>query len=459
MSKTASELQKKLDKLKGNTKTEILSKKNENQIETQLMPLYFIDKKFQHAKHSEDMIARFNFVYDGQILWRYHPDGYYKPDGEAYYRAIGQELIGSSSRRNYISESLYYAQNQRQLLEGQAMNPPSNWINVKNGMLEPLTGKLLPHSPQYLSTYQLPVTYNPKANNPLIHNFVASVLPEDSHNAFYEMIGYILTNDLHMEKAFMFTGVGSNGKSVAIDLISSLIGKENVSNISLQDLDHRFRVAGLEGKLLNAFSDLPQKPIEDTGAFKAITSNEAITIERKNKDPKSFRASTKLLFSSNHMVVTPDMSDGYFRRWLIFDFCNKFTDENRDINLLGKLTTDNALSTLLNLAIQGIHRLHQNKKFTTGESITKAINQYRINADSVAGFLEANCVIADGHSLYTKDVYRAYRQWCEDSGLRPVSTIKFSQRLALKKGRKYKQPEHWEGIRWSEDSEFPRSPF
>ncbi|WP_342477780.1 phage/plasmid primase, P4 family [Paenibacillus sp. FSL H7-0350] len=460
MSKTASELQKKLNKLKGSANTEIVSDKNNKaHVETQLMPLYFINKKFQHAKHSEDMIARYNFVYDGQLLWRYHPDGYYKPDGEAYYRAIGQELLSDSSKRIYINESLYYTQNDRQLLEGQMMNPPSNLINVSNGMLDVLTGQIYPHSPKYLSTYQLPVTYDLNANDPVIHNFVTSVLPEDSHNAFYEMIGYILTNDLHMEKAFMFTGVGSNGKSVAIDMITALLSRENVSNISLQDLDHRFRVAGLEGKLLNAFSDLPQKPIDDTGAFKAIVSNESITIERKNKDPKSFKASTKLLFSANHMVVTPDMSDGYFRRWIIFDFCNKFTDDNRDINLLSKLTTVSALSTLLNLAIQGIHRLHQNKKFTIGESLTKAINQYRINADSVAGFLEANCVLEDGHTLYTKDVYIAYRQWCEDSGLRPVSTIKFSQRLALQKGRKYKQPEHWEGIRWSENSEFPRSPF
>lgn len=457
MSKNSvSDLQSKLNKLKVNTITPI---KKEVEVTRKVLSPYFVKKQFLHAKHAEDMIMRFNFVYDSQILWRYHQDGYYKTDGEAYYRAIGQELIGSSSRRNYISESLYYAQNQRQLLEGQILNPPSNWINVKNGMLEPLTGELLPHSPQYLSTYQLPVTYDPKANNSIVHNFVENVLSADSCNAFYEMIGYILSNNLHLEKAFMFTGSGGNGKSVAIDMITALVGKDNVSNISLQDLDHRFRAAGIEGKLLNAFSDLPQKPIEDTGNFKAIVSNESITIERKNKDPKSFQASTKLLFSANHMVVTPDMSDGYFRRWLIFEFCNKFTDNNRDINLIKKLTTENAKSTLLNMAITGLLRLHENRKFTIGESLTKAINQYRVNADSVAGFVEANCVIEDGHTLYTKDVYRAYRQWCEDCGMKPVSTIKFTQRLSLKKGRKYKQPEHWEGLRWSENSEFPRSPF
>ncbi|MBT2289593.1 hypothetical protein J7E73_10700 [Paenibacillus albidus] len=135
MSKTASELQKKLDKLKGNAKTEIVTKKNnEVQAGTQLLPLYFIGKQFQHAKHSKDMNQRFNFIYDGQLLWRYHPQGYYKPDGEAYFRAIGQELLSDSSKRIYINESLYYTQNDRQLLEGQMMNPPSNLINVRKSL-------------------------------------------------------------------------------------------------------------------------------------------------------------------------------------------------------------------------------------------------------------------------------------------------------------------------------------
>ena len=40
-------------------------------------------------------------------------------------------------------------------------------LNLKNGMLDTNTFELKPHSPDYLSTIQLPVNYNPDAQCPL----------------------------------------------------------------------------------------------------------------------------------------------------------------------------------------------------------------------------------------------------------------------------------------------------
>lgn len=440
----------KFNKLRSNDKP---AKKETKSDIVQKLPLYFADDKFLHAKHAEDIINQLHCVYDGQTLWRYH-DGYFHNDGEAYYRVIGQQLLEESSKRIYISESLYYAQNKVRLLHNQ-MNPPIAYINLKNGMLNPLTGDIVPHSPEYLSTVQLPIEFDSKANDPIIHNFVTSVLPEDSHDAFYEMVGYMLTNNLHLEKAFMFLGGGSNGKSVAIDMITALFGRRNVANVSLQDLGHRFRAGGIEGKLLNAFSDLPQRPIEDTGNFKAIVSQESITIEHKNKDPKVIKPTVKLLFSANHMVVTPDMTEGYFRRWLLFEFNNKFTDENKDINLIHKLTTPAALATLLNKAIEGIQRLHTNKRFSEGDSLRSSINKYKMNCDTVRQFVNENCELKEDHFIPSKDLYMQYRSFCEEWGIKNVLGKKnFNQRLMdsfaveLKKKKiKHETIQCWSGIK------------
>jgi P4 family phage/plasmid primase-like protien len=427
----------------------------------QQLPLYFDHEgKFLHATHAEDMIDRLKCVFDGQTLWRYQ-DGYFRNDGEAYYKVIGQQLIGKSSTQRYIKESLYYAQNEVRLLDNQ-LNPPIPYINLKNGMLNPLTGDIMSHSPKYLSTVQLPIEYDPKANDPIIHNFVSSVLPEDSHDAFYEMIGYMLTNNLHLEKAFMFLGGGSNGKSVAIDMVTALIGKCNVANVSLQDLGHRFRAGGIEGKLLNAFSDLPQKPIEDTGIFKAIVSQEAITIEHKNKDPKVIKPTVKLLFSANHMVVTPDMTDGYFRRWLLFEFNNKFTDDNKDINLIHKLTTPEALATLLNKAIEGVKRLHINQRFTQGESLKNSTEKYKMHCDNVRQFVEEQCEVNKDYFISTKDLYIRYREFCEEWGIKNMLGKKnFNTRLAESLGInfKYKKIQResvqcWFGIKLKSSDEY-----
>ena len=64
-----------------------------------------------------------------------------------------------------------------------------------------------------------------------------------------------------------------------------LLGSENVSNIPWQNLADRFNKAELFGKLANIFADLPSKSIDDNGMFKALTGEDFITAERKNKDP------------------------------------------------------------------------------------------------------------------------------------------------------------------------------
>lgn len=55
----------------------------------------------------------------------------------------------------------------------------------------------------------------------------------------------------------MFFGDGSNGKGVLIKIIEALLGENNCSHRSLQDLDkNRFATADLFGKLVNTHSDL-----------------------------------------------------------------------------------------------------------------------------------------------------------------------------------------------------------
>lgn len=440
----------------GNKKSK--ERKEKSEYDKKSNPFFDEEGKFKHAEHAESVMNILNGVYDGQFLWRYE-NGFYRNDGETHFRVIGQQLLEKYSQKNLINESLYYAQNARRLVGNATMNPPCSLVNVMNGMLDPSDGQIYPHMPEFLSTIQLPVEYDPEANDPIIHNFVASVLPEDSHNAFYEMIGYILSNDLHLEKAFMFTGKGGNGKSVAIEMVSALLGKENISNVSLQDLDHRFRLGGIDGKLLNAFSDLPQKPIEDTGNFKAIVSHENITIEHKNKDPKKIKPTCKLLFSTNHMVVTPDMSDGYFRRWLLFEFKNTFDNEKRDIDLIHKLTTPKALSTLLNYAIEGLKRLNANRRFSESKSCIEAIEKYRMNCDSVLQFVDDKCSLGDDFFLPTKKLYQYYEMFCEEWGIRnKLGKKSFNQRIVDRFGLEHKDKfinkkgtDCWIGIKMNDD--------
>ena len=80
-----------------------------------------------------------------------------------------------------------------------------------------------------------------------------------------EMLGYFLIPVNLAQKCFVIVGAGGAGKSKLLMVLNELLlGKENVSNVSWQALNERFKTAELFGKLANVFADLPTKNIDDS---------------------------------------------------------------------------------------------------------------------------------------------------------------------------------------------------
>ena len=107
------------------------------------------------------------------------------------------------------------------------------------------------------------------------------------------------------QKSFVLVGAPKAGKSTILSVVQDiLLGTENASNISWQNLSERFKSAELFGKLANIFADLPSKNIEDGDMFKVLTGDDMISAERKNKDSFSFKPYARLVFSCNEVPST-----------------------------------------------------------------------------------------------------------------------------------------------------------
>ena len=172
---------------------------------------------------------------------------------------------------------------------------------------------------------KIPIKYNPNADCPKIKEFINQIMREEDVVVLQELAGYCLWKDYPIQKAFALVGEGSNGKSTFLRLLTKLLGKENVSSISLQDLvNNRFAVANLYGKLANIFADLPPEILKDTAKFKMLTGGDIITAEKKFKNPFKFYNYAKLIFSCNRLPVTYDDTTAFFRRWVIINFPNTF---------------------------------------------------------------------------------------------------------------------------------------
>jgi len=388
-------------------------------------------KTFIPAKLEEALLEEFHVVnVDGMGLHIYDPEtGIYKPEKGTLETRM-KELLGEEFRRNRADETLY------QLGVGRVLDPDSmnrdtdEFITVRNGRLHWITKTLLPHDPDALTTIGIPVDYNPDATCPAIDNFLSEVVPEDCVSLMYEWAGYCLIASTKMQKAMMLTGSGANGKSVFLDLLTALVGPDNVAGIPLQELDeNRFKRANLYGKLVNVFADLDAKALRSSTYFKTASVGDMMDAEKKFGDPFEFRPFARLIFSANEIPRSPDCSYAYYRRWIIVPFPNTFGPDNRDPHILQKVTTPEELSGFLNRAIEGLYELACRGGFSEPESTLAAMDAYKKANDSVLAFA-SECLEADDSAAESKArVYEAYKTYCDASGLRPVSNIRFNKRL------------------------------
>ena len=127
---------------------------------------------------------------------------------------------------------------------------PKTWVNFKNGVLDVLSGEMHPHSPEYKSISQIPHNYYPNLDieESVFHEFLSSRIDEDNQNMLYEALGHTLLADIVFQKFLILVGKGNNGKSVILNHLTRILGKDNISAIKLQDLSGRFTTEKLLGK-------------------------------------------------------------------------------------------------------------------------------------------------------------------------------------------------------------------
>lgn len=144
-------------------------------------PLPEPDKSIRTNQIADAITLRTYFARDvGDELYVYQ-DGTYSPHGRRYVRERVKEVLLDWGRPDQWS--LYRAREVEGYILADATQlwdrPPVDIVNVRNGLLKVRTAELRAHSPDFLSTVQLPVSFDPKADCPAWDEFCREVFPED----------------------------------------------------------------------------------------------------------------------------------------------------------------------------------------------------------------------------------------------------------------------------------------
>lgn len=309
-------------------------------------------------------------------------------------------------------------------------------INLQNGTFEitPEGHKLKEFSLDDFITYQLPFNYEPEADAPLFKRFLAEVLPDQQSRAVLsEYFGWIFIKNLKLEKALILYGSGANGKSVIFDILTALLGPENVTSYPLKSLtdEQGYHRAKLSQTLVNYASEISGSL--DVNMFKALISGEPVQARLPYKEPFMLTDYGKFIFNANELPVASEITRAFFRRFLILPFPVEIPPEQQDKKLADKIIS-RELPGVLNWILEGLQRLIKQGNFSPCLAADAAADQYRAESDTVKLFVdeyeyEKTAETGPEYQYQLKAVYTNYREYCSNDGYRNVSKGKFKKRL------------------------------
>ncbi|SRR6266481_2106117 len=305
-------------------------------------------------------------------------------------------------------------------------DPLPNLIPVQNGCIYLTTGELRSHSPNFGLTYCLSCHFDPSSTAPGFDAFLAESLPDAEIRAFLcEYSGYTLLPDTRHQLACWLVGPGGNGKSTFAEIMQALHGRP--VSLSLDALDG-FNLSSLPGASLVYCDETP--PRIDEQRLKTLVSGSAVQIDRKYMSAICFKPTAKWLISGNTLPAITDHSDGFWRRWIVIPFTTKPATIKPQ---MADQVIVTELSGVLNWALSGLARLLERGRFPDlPEGLKTAQNEGKKQSNSVAGWIED----VEPHLAEGKDggmpklfVYSNYHTWANENGVRPVSSMKFWERI------------------------------
>ena len=266
-------------------------------------------------------------------------------------------------------------------------------IAVGNGLFNTKTKELEPFDPKHFITAKVDTNYNTKAltNYELIKNtyfnfdeWLKSIACNDDEivTLLWQLINEAINPNKTRRKIAIMLGNGTNGKSTFRQMMINLIGDINISVSTPHELQSRFGLTSLEGKICNYGDEVGTKPLDEMDKLKSISSGESVNYERKNKDVRNYDFKTLLMFNSNEIPPIKDKSDAVLNRLLIIPFKANFEgvkDESiKDEKLNNKIILEYILYTALHLDFD---------KFIIPEAVKKQLLNYKQENDSVFSFM------------------------------------------------------------------------
>lgn len=398
---------------------------------------FYEGRTFRHDRLSEFLVKYLNVIEVDNTVFYFDNKCYSRLDQKTF----GRKLVGIYPQLTDAKRNEVYKQVLLSALDvGQEkVDNDLKFIAFNNGLLNIENFEMEEPSPKHYVFNLIPHNYNAFAVSDLASRFINAFCSQDNEvvNTIYELVGHCLYRRNTIRGCFLLVGNKRNGKSTFLDFLSFSLGKDNVSQLKMQEINERFKTAELEGKLANIGDDISDEYISDPNKLKSAVTSNPLTVERKGEDPKTIVPYATQIFSANEIPRVKDPSGAMLDRLNIIPCKGFFSAEqpgyDPDIGL--KLATEDAAEFLLSQGVVGLKRILSNKQLTQPACAQPIIEDYQNSTNPVMGFLRnkefgfAN--ISTLHLARVDDIYQIYLGYCESMGVSGGSKYWFVRRMKL----------------------------
>lgn len=352
------------------------------------------------------------------------------------------------------------------------LDKEAHLLVADNGVIDLRTGELMEHSHDLLITRKVNIDYNPDAPEPTrFMQFIREICcgDEELTNHLLLSLGYAITGETYEQVMFIWSGEGSNGKGVLMDVLRNLFGdfcgslaqdalvkKKEASSINPT-------VASALRKRMAFISEFNKNTQLDTALVKSLTGQDEVQVRELYKNHVTIKPTCKIIAATNFLpqIDWDDYAMG--RRVIVIPFNAIFSGKKCDINLKQKLLDEK--EGILNLLVQQAVRIYQEgvKKGKTllrePEFMKRYLDVERRRTDSVYCFIEDMLDVTEDEKdfLAQEVLYDNYSDYCYAQNIHPESQTAFGKLFvkscsAERKLFTAKRTVHYFGIKIKEET-------
>ena len=198
--------------------------------------------------------------------------------------------------------------------------------------------------------------------------------------------------------------------------------------------------------------------INKTSMLKKLSGGDLIGFEYKNKDPLESINYAKILISTNNLPTTSDKTIGFYRRWMIINFPNQFS-ERKDI--LAEIPEEE-YEILAVKSCMILKDLLEKREFTNEGTIEERKEKYESKSNFLEKFIELFTEQDENGYITKADFYKKFSSWSKENRHRELSEKSLGlsmKKLGIESEKKHfswmydgkgGQARCWIGLKWKE---------